>query len=191
MVMHYNPEIHHRKPIRLKEYDYSREGYYFLTMCAYNRENLFGKVIDGVMILNEFGNILKNELLKTEEIRKEIKIDSYVIMPNHLHLVIQIDIVTDKESIQDDINVGTNGRSSKRMQPKSISSFVSGFKSVCTKLVNAIRNSPGMPVWQQSFYEHIIRNEKELNEIRKYIEYNPLNWEKDNDNLELNFDFKD
>jgi len=173
--MKYNPEIHHRKSIRLQEYDYSQSGYYFVTICTHKRENIFGKIIDSKMILNELGEIIKDELLKSEEIRDEIKIDYYVIMPNHIHAII---IIEKQKSDSSDIVVA-NGRSPLRMPSKSLSSFISGFKSVCTKRVNIIRNSLGIPLWQRNYYEHIIRNEKELFEIRKYIENNPINWNDD------------
>lgn len=88
--MGYNPEIHKRKPIRLKDYDYSKEGMYFITICTHNREHLFGEIIDGKMILNNVGEIVKRELLKTNEIRKNVKIDNWVIMPNHIHFLIEI-----------------------------------------------------------------------------------------------------
>ncbi|MCX6154169.1 MAG: transposase [Candidatus Kapabacteria bacterium] len=173
--MQYNPEIHHRKSIRLKEFDYSQAGYYFVTICTYQREHLFGEIVDGKIQLNEFVEIVKEELLTSEEIRKEIKIDYYSIMPNHIHAI----IIIDKHNNVASGNVGANGRSPLRMQPKSLSSFISGYKSVCTKRINEIRNSPGIPLWQRNYYEHVIRNEKELYEIRNYIEYNPLNWKDD------------
>jgi putative transposase len=170
--MENNHEIQHRKSIRLKEYDYSQSGYYFITMCTQIRQQLFGEFVDDVLLLNEFGEIVKEELLKSEEIRKEMKIDYFVVMPNHIHAIVLID----KQYNIEPGNVGANGRSPLRLQTKSISSFISGFKSICTKRINEIRNSPGIPVWQRNFYEHVIRNDKELYEIRKYIENNPLNW---------------
>ncbi len=110
-------------------------------------------------------------------------------MPNHIHVIIIIEnsgieeiknIVPITFNTERNVNnVGANGRSPLRMQSKSLSSFISGYKSVCTKRINEIRNSSGVPVWQRNYYEHIIENEIELFEIRKYIEYNPLNWDDD------------
>jgi len=88
--MKYNPNIHHRKSIRLKGYDYSKNGAYFITICIYNSECLLGKVVDGEMILSEYGEIVRNEWLKREEIRKNVQLDNYVVMPNHFHSIIVI-----------------------------------------------------------------------------------------------------
>lgn len=81
----FNPKIHHRKSIRLKGYDYTYAGWYYVTICTKDRKNLFGEIIKGEMILNDFGKIVNEEWLKTKEIRKNIDLDSYVVMPNHFH----------------------------------------------------------------------------------------------------------
>ncbi len=86
----YNPEIHHRRSIRIKEYDYSREGLYFITICTFNHERLFGYVDGSKMILDEFGNIAYNEWLQTGEMRKNTVLQEFVIMPNHMHGIIEI-----------------------------------------------------------------------------------------------------
>ena len=192
--MKYNPEIHHRKSIRLKGFDYSQGGYYFVTICTHNREHLFGEIADGVIKLNKYGKIVKEELLRTEEIRQNIKIDYFVIMPNHIHLILIIkeqylnyyDVVGVhcNEPLQQNPynnnepllqNTEKFGKSTKN----SLSTIIKLLKSTITKQINDIRNSPGLPIWQRNYYEHIIRNEKELYEIRKYIDNNPLNWNDD------------
>lgn len=159
------------KSSRLPGWDYSSAGYYFVTICAYMREPLFGNIFDKAIILSEYGKIVQEEWIKSVEIRKEIELDEFIIMPNHIHGIIIIN----------NNHVETNGRSSLQpsMQPKSISSFIAGFKSSATKRINIARNMRGNPVWQRNYYERIIRHEKELNNIRKYIETNPLNWDKD------------
>ena len=88
--MIYNPDIHHRKSIRLKGYDYSKSGLYFITICTYEGLNFLGKIEKGKMILNKYGKIAEEEILKTAEIRKNIEIDGYCIMPNHIHMIIEI-----------------------------------------------------------------------------------------------------
>ncbi|MFH0790129.1 MAG: transposase [Candidatus Omnitrophota bacterium] len=173
-------ELLTRKQIRLKNYDYSLNGYYFITMCSNNRKNIFGEISVGAdgcrpdnttqRILNEFGLIVNEELENTENIRHEIKLDKYVIMPNHLHCII---------IIQRDL---TGGQPSAPTG-QTLSSFVSGFKSVVTKRINILRDTPKKPVWQRSFYDHVIRNERSLSAIREYISNNPINWEQDIDNL--------
>jgi len=193
--MKYNPEIHHRKSIRPKEYDYSQAGHYFVTICTHNREHLFGEIADGVIKLNKYGKIVKEELLRTEEIRQNIKIDYFVIMPNHIHLIL---IIKEQYLNYNDV-VGVHCNEPLRQNPynsnepfqlqntekfgkstkNSLSTIIKLLKSTITKQINDIRNSPGLPIWQRNYYEHIIRNEKELNEIRKYIHNNPLNWNDD------------
>ncbi|MCK5741132.1 MAG: transposase [Chlorobi bacterium] len=88
--MKYNPEKHHRRSIRLKEYDYSQSGLYFITLCVQNRECIFGNIEDGTMILNEYGTIAKNEWIETGIIRPNILISNFIIMPNHIHGIIEI-----------------------------------------------------------------------------------------------------
>jgi len=99
--------------------------------------------------------------------------DEFIIMPNHVHGIV---------IIKCHLPVGANGRSPLQMKPKSISSFMSGFKSSITKIVNQIRNTPGYPVWQRNYYEHVIRNEDDLNRVRQYIIDNPMKWLEDENN---------
>lgn len=88
--MKYNSEIHHRRSIRLKGYDSSRKGAYFVTICDQNRECLFGEIVDGVMRLNHMGKIVADEWVKTAKIRNEIELDEWVVMPNHFHGILVI-----------------------------------------------------------------------------------------------------
>ena len=182
--MKYNPEKHHRRSIRLKGYDYSQPGWYFVTVVAQNRDCLFGEIADGEMLLNEIGIIVRDEWIKTAEIRPEIRLDEYIIMPNHIHGII---------IIVDDNRRHATGRGDPRgtptrpvaptikpgPKPKSIGSIMAGFKSAVTKRVNAYRGAPGQKLWQRNYWEHIIRNEIELNRIRNYIINNPKNWDED------------
>jgi len=223
--MRYNPEIHHRRSIRLKGYDYSQPGAYFITICTHERECLFGEIVNDEMILNDYGKIVYEEWFLSAKIRNEIELyeNEFVVMPNHIHGIVWIiandvdvtnnvvinNVVID-DFVIDDFNdfVGATGRLPRRQQEqrrqiqkhnrsniqsgylanydkphgpknKSLSSFIAGYKSSVTKRINQIRQTPGFLVWQRNYYEHIIRNEIELNKIRKYIQNNPLNWEKD------------
>jgi REP element-mobilizing transposase RayT len=176
---------HNRRSIRLKDYDYSQTGMYFVTICAKDRKCLFGKIKNEEMELNELGEIIEEEWIKSSEIRKEICLDEFIIMPNHLHGVVFIDN-GDDVLMEDDAAVGANGRSPLRMKPKSISSFMAGFKSAVTKRINLFRNTPASPIWQRNYYERVIRNEKELDGIRQYIYYNAGNWYNDIENPEAN-----
>ncbi|MFN6224118.1 MAG: transposase [Dolichospermum sp.] len=192
--MTYNPDIHKRQSIRLKGYDYSQSGLYFITICCYQRECLFGNIMNSQIILNNFGQLIKEEWLKSAEIRKEIEFDDFVIMPNHFHGIVIINQEINSDFMKNDVdfqdnNVGAHGRSplqqiqSSRpkisMKPKSISSLIAGFKSATTKKINIIRNTPQNPVWQRNYYDHIIRNDESLARIREYVQNNPLSWEND------------
>jgi putative transposase len=182
-------EIHHRKSIRLPEYDYSQPGAYFVTICAHNRECLFGDIAKDVKILNRFGNIVEEEWKRSETIRSEIQLDEFTVMPNHLHGIVWIinthsvgATVRSPHHIPNKF-ISKRERSplhtSRGPKPKSLSSFIAGFKSICKTRINKIRNTPGKPVWQRNYHEHIIRNENELNKIREYILNNHLKWETD------------
>lgn len=169
--MLFNPEIHHRRSIRLKEYDYAQPGAYFVTICTNNHSCIFGDVVKEKVELSLFGLIVKDEWLRTPTIRPEVKLDEYVIMPNHFHSII---FITNH-------NRGAKlcAPTKLRRKPQSLSSLVAGLKSSVTKRINQFKKTPGIPVWQRNYYEHIIRNEKELYETRKYINENPLKWDLD------------
>ena len=166
----YDPIKHHRRSIRLPGYDYSQAGYYFVTICCYQRQCLFGEIVNGKMQLNQYGEIVKEEWLRSSIIRQEIELDWYIVMPNHFHGIVIIN------------SVGAKGfspsisRSKQSMKSKSLSSLITGFKSSVTKNINRIRHAPGTPVWQRNYYEHIIRTEASLDRIRTYIDNNPLSW---------------
>ncbi len=155
----------HRRSIRLKNFDYSSPGAYFVTICAYNRQKLFGDILDGQMILNEPGEYAKSCWLAIPEHYPDIKLDGWVVMPDHIHGIIWI------------MKSGDNFQIQNRFQhiiPHSIGCIVRGFKIGVTKWYR--ERVPGMVVWQRNYYEHIIRSEGELMRIRKYIANNPRDW---------------
>jgi REP element-mobilizing transposase RayT len=159
---------------RLKGWDYSSNGYYFVTICTKNRECFFGDVVDGKMQLNEIGKIADKELKKTEQIRKNVKLDEYRVMPNHVHGV----IVIENEKIE---SVETTRRVvSTTLKPNSLGSIIGQFKSIVTKCVYEIGHHQFG--WQERFHDHIIRDEESLNRIREYIRTNPLRWHLDKEN---------
>lgn len=187
--MKYNPDKHHRRSIRLKGYDYASAGAYFVTICTHQRQCLFGEIVDGELQLSEFGQIVSDEWIRSRSIRHEIDFDAWVIMPNHIHGIVLIQ----PSDVPQDL-VGANGRLplhdrafhptnqnhiAPPMKPRSLSSFIAGFKSVTTKQINIRRNAAGTPVWQRNYYEHIIRNEESLQHLRQYIHNNPLSWQED------------
>ena len=139
-----------RKTIRLKHYDYSNNGMYFITICTKERKQLLGKINENEIMLYNAGTIIQKHTKNIEKLFNNIKIDEYVIMPNHIHMIIEI---TEKTEI-------------------NIPRIIKQFKGCITKEL-------GYSIWQKSYYEHIIRNEKEYFKIKEYIRNNVINWNKD------------
>ena len=178
---------------RASWWDYANDGAYFITICTAGREWLFGEISNNEMHLSSIGEIVYHEWNKSFDMRAELFCDTFVIMPNHIHAILRIE----NGIVGAGGTVGTHGRASQLdgrafqqnqtssntgvayRSPKSISSFVAGFKSAATKRINEYRNSPKIPVWQPRFHDHIIRNELAYHRIYNYIEMNIEKWEKD------------
>lgn len=162
-----------RRSIRLKGYDYSQPGMYFVTICTNEMSSLFGRIVSGEVFLNRFGFIAQEELIGLQSIYPNIEIynDEFVIMPDYIHVILWIR------------NVGATEPVARKPIPgltqKSLGSIIGQYKSRVTKRINQQRNTPGKPVWQRNYYDRIIRNEKELHNIKKYITENPLRREED------------
>ena len=187
--MPYASQSHHRRSIRLKEYDYTQPGAYFVTMVTWQREELFGQVVDGEMRLNDFGRIAREEWLKTEALRPNVILhdDEFVVMPNHVHGIIWI---------VEDVGVGARRRrapTNAAPPPETVERFgkpvsasiptiLRAYKSAVTYRINALRDTPGAPLWQRNYYEHIVRDDKEFWATVNYIRDNPPNWQEDQEN---------
>lgn len=182
--MKYSPDKHHRQSIRLKNYDYTSAGAYFVTLCTFQKQHLFGEIVAREMVLNELGSIVHFEWKWTEIVRPTIDMDVYVVMPNHLHGIVVFGEDNTK-STESDVGGGVGAHSCAPLHRKkrSLGSFVAQFKATTTKRINQLRNTPGTTVWQRNYHERVIRNERECNRIREYIEYNPQNWESDEENI--------
>ena len=165
----YDQEKHYRRSIRLKEYDYSQTGAYFVTVCVQDRKFLFGDIIDGTMQLNKYGQTAMECWGKIPRHFMDVTSDVFVVMPNHLHGIVVI--VNDGRGMA--CHAPTNRYFGKPI-PNSLSTIIGSFKSAVTKYINLSRNTSGAIVWQRNYYEHIIRNKNELNRIREYIINNPL-----------------
>lgn len=152
--MIHDPDKYHRRSIRLPSYDYASPGGYFITICTHNRQNLFGEIVDGEMVLNEYGEIVRDEWAKTSIIRSEIELDQFIIMPNHIHGIVFIfnENCINKNHHENSNIVGADGRPPLQRRPRSIGSLIAGFKSACTKQINIIRNTPTNSVWQRNYY---------------------------------------
>jgi REP element-mobilizing transposase RayT len=171
--MKFNPEIHHRRSIRLKGYDYSRNGAYFITMCSWERESIFGELIDGKMRLNDWGLIIDAIWCWVGKQYPYLELVDHVVMPNHLHGIL----------LFDQYKGGLRTAPTERIKP--LGRILGAFKTRSTRLVNEFRQAPGTVIWQRNYYERIIRNETELDRISQYIISNPANWIDDKNKIIL------
>src|SRR3989304_7423555 len=162
---------------RLKEWDYSTNGYYFVTICTKNQECVFGRIADGKMVLTRIGNIVKRYWLEVPEHFQNVKLDEFVIMPNHIHGI----VIIENQHCRDAINVVSTRAPNPILSENSLSNIIRWYKGRCTFEVNKIQNTIHF-AWQPRFYDHIIRNEKLLQKIREYIHNNPLKWDIDENN---------
>lgn len=145
-----------RKRLRLECYDYAENGYYFVTICTKNRQNYFARPVGNGFIRSAAGILAEEHLLKIPEHHPGITVDQYVVMPNHIHAIFIIE-----------------GAHSGRMNPApTLSSVIGQYKA-------GVSRQLGFPIWQKSFYDHVIRNETDYQMIWQYIENNPLKWELD------------
>jgi REP element-mobilizing transposase RayT len=187
--MTFNPDIHHRRSIRLREYDYSSVGAYFVTVCANGRECLFGDIADDVMRVNDAGRMVYEWWLKLPERFPPVSLDEFVIMPNHFHGII---VFTNHTN---DFQNQNQNQGDDKVRPfgtieNSLGRVVQAFKSLTTveyvKGVNDLNWSPfSGRLWQRNYYERIIRNENEMSAIREYIRFNPSKWSLDKDNPDV------
>lgn len=167
-------ELPKRKNQRLKEFDYSQSSYYFVTICMKNRNEFFSHIVNSELVLTEFGKVL-DEVWNNLPKYYNVELDYYIIMPDHFHGIIIID---------NTLNVMCD----KEKKTLTLSDIIGKFKSYSSKKIRNLLGSKDKFEWQKSFYDRIIRNEKELYNIRKYIQENPLRWdiEKNNpENLEM------
>ena len=163
---------------RLQGWDYSSPGLYFVTICVKNRVPCLAEIVDGNARLSPIGEIVAEEWQKTAEIRANVILDACVIMPNHLHGIVGITAPT-----VETFRVETfrrNVSTIPRLKPNSLGSIIGQIKSVCTKRIWAA--GCGDFGWQERFYDHIVRDDKDLNRIREYIAGNPSRWESDQNN---------
>ncbi len=173
-------EYRNRQTTRLRGYDYTRPGYYFVTACIHNREQrLFGDVINGRIVLNEAGRWAEQCWLAIPKHFPHVELDEYVIMPNHVHGILCIPVGVNKQS---NPPVGTNDYSPRRINgtTKTIGSVIRGFKIGVTGWFR--RKGIWSKIWQRNYYDHIIRNKESLFSIRNYIHNNPMNWAGDHQN---------
>ncbi len=164
---------------RLKNWDYSNDGYYFITICTQNRNHFFGEIMDSKMQLNGIGKLAKKFWLQIPLQFDYAVLDSYVIMPNHVHGIVVID---NNDNCRGVINHASTGGVTKHHNPmlhNNVSRIIRWYKGRTTFESRKINTEFG---WQSRFYDHIVRNEKSLNRIKEYIKNNPKMWHRDRNN---------
>ena len=171
----YNPDIHHRRSIRLKGYDYSKQGLYFITACCQNKEHFFGEVVQesdtgATMLLNAAGKMVEAEWLALPDRFINIKLHEFIVMPNHFHGILEI--------------VQVNASTETAANNKTVGDITGAFKSITTvEYSRGVKNMHWKPfdkkLWQRDYFEHIIRNEEAFDRIANYIINNPSKWHDD------------
>ena len=166
---------------RYSQYDYSSEGFYFVTWCVKNMNCVLSKVVDDKIVLSLIGEIVEKEIKKTEEVRKNVRVDSFVVMPNHVHVIIHIGPMFDS-SCRDASVMRLNNQKKgdalpKRLYTANLGNIIKQIKIVSTKQIRNNHN-PSFH-WQSRFYDHIIRNDHDLQSHRDYIGINPIKWSQD------------
>lgn len=181
-----------RKSIRLKGWDYRNPGLYFVTICTKDREHHFGEIKDGVIGLSVPGCLAWHYWRQIPDHQPQVILDEFVVMPDHMHGIVGIELPSQKEnsvgtchgmSVRNSANKKEKAQFGKP-QSKSLSMIINHFKGALTRWCNA--HGHEYFAWQSRFYDHIIRNDKSLNRIRKYISDNPLRWQEDQDHPDSN-----
>jgi REP element-mobilizing transposase RayT len=165
-----------RRSIRLRDWDYASGGLYFLTICADKARCIFGRVHDGGVQLNRLARIVEDQWTISVQLRRYLDLDAYVIMPNHMHAVVAF---LDQRGDEPRVEMGARSAPLRGMQPRSLSSFIAGFKASCTRSTREMLPGFRLPVWQRNYYEHVVRDERDLERIRGYIAANPARREED------------
>jgi REP element-mobilizing transposase RayT len=159
--MAYNEKIHYRQSMRLRDYDYSQNGLYFVTICVQNREYILGEIVDGQIRLNKYGEIVLSAWEELPQHYRGIVLQEFVVMPNHLHGIIEI----------------SRPLSVPAPAIVTLSEIVRALKTFSARKINAERNTHGTSLWQRNYHEHIIRDEKSYHQISEYIQTNPARWQ--------------
>ncbi len=176
--MTFDPGKHHRRSIRMKGYDYSQPGGYFVTVVARQRECILGEILDGEMLLSAFGQVADECWCAIPGHFPNVELGAHVIMPNHLHGIIAITVVGAQQCCAPTtITMSTH---KTNVNPGSLGAIIRSFKSATSFRINQLYNFA--PIWQRNYYDHIIRNADEANRIHLYIEANPANWPTDEEN---------
>ena len=177
--MNHKSNLPQRRSLRLRGYDYSQPGAYFITICVEQQKCLFGEIIKGKMQLNVTGEIVAEWWNCIPQHFPSVKTEDFVIMPNHIHGIISwnIDVGTGSPRPQNTLIVGTV--SHRHKDSPSLGTIVGYFKYQSTKYINELDNTPGRRIWQSRYHDHVIRDDIDFGRLREYIQNNPKQWELD------------
>jgi len=194
-MVKYDSQKHHRCSIRLKAYDYSQAGAYYVTVVAWHRECLFGEIVNKEMQLNKVGEIVEWEWLELPKRFSYVELGAYMVMPNHFHGILLVHenvgatrpgptkAQSDAKPLPIIIPEGIDGSPLPRgPKPASLGASIAQFKSRVTKRIWKIPEFKNTPIWKRNYYEHVIRNEIDLQNKTDYIQANPLLWNEDDEN---------
>jgi putative transposase len=185
-----------RRSIRLRGHDYSNVNVYFVTICSFQKECIFGEIRNGIMGFSYYGLELLKSWQDTEKHHQNVLLGDFIIMPNHFHATLWI---VGRDTARDGDTSGTEGTAGDwgtagraptfeqfgKPVHDSLPTIVRSFKSATTKKINELRGMTGVPVWQRNYYEHIVRDSADLNRIEEYIQNNPARWDMDEENPKL------
>ena len=184
--MTYDPERHHRRSIRLPGYDYTAPGAYFVTLCVQDGVCALGEIVEGQMMPSEESRIVEACWADLPNHYPHVRLDAFVVMPNHVHGII---VLVGEGTVGAGLKPAPTSPYPDATKPvptapngpprHGLPEIVRALKTFSARRINALRGSPGQPFWQRNYYEHVIRNERELRAIREYIVHNPLRWELD------------
>ena len=179
-------EISHRRSLQLKDYDYSQVGAYFVTICVFRHRKLFGEIHDNEMQLNALGQIASAQWLQLQTRFSNLELGEWVIMPNHIHGILVISDKGEASLEKSPLSPNPLAKDASPLRPSgttagSVGAIIQNYKSVTSRKISAQQINLEGPIWQRNYYEHIIRNQRELQAITDYIQTNPQNWEKDSE----------
>ncbi len=176
--------MHHRRSLRLKHYDYAKAEYYFITICTQNREHLFGKIVDGVMVLNVAGEMIQTLWFDMMNDFPNIALHEFVIMPNHIHFIVEIVGAPLVGALDTENMVDIHDKRAPTRGAPTVGDVVGSFKSLTTnQYIKMVKNNTLPPfnkrIWQRNYHEHVIRDDVDYDRIATYIINNPMTWEDD------------
>ena len=179
---------HRRGQARLPTFEYSSPGAYFVTVCTLNKEPILGEMQGDSLVPSPAGVIVADAWHDLPQHYAHLVLDAFVVMPNHVHSVVFLVQSSSTDSVGAGLRPAPTHSAgpgvSERASPRrhGLSEIIRAFKSFSARRINALRGSPGIPVWQRGFYDHVIRNDDDLARIREYIVTNPLRWSLDEEN---------